>query len=230
MRIGRAVDRSPSSWGSVACTRSRNGCPCPLIFLGVVVVMAVIAERVGRLFSAFAPLDAYRLDVLGSIGGIVAFSTLSFADAGPLVWIVIAVGVLIFLLRDELTRVVVVGLAALLVLGVVSWLQPHDIWSPYQHVTYASVTTAGGDPREQPATSDHGTAVDPARRATLLRVPVPSSARRSRRRPDRGGGSGNDVALALPKGRRTSTRSRSTPCCSGWGATCTRSIRTRTRG
>ena len=52
-------------------------------------------------------------------------------------WVVIAIGVLLFLLRDELNRVVVVGLAALFVLGVISWLQPRDIWSPYQHVTYA---------------------------------------------------------------------------------------------
>jgi hypothetical protein len=137
VRIGRAVDRVPELLGVGNMHALPEWLSLSLIFLGVVAVITVIAERVGRLFATFEPLDAYRLDVMGSICGIVSFSALAFVDAGPLVWIAVAGGVLLVLLRDELTRFVVVSLAALLALGVVSWLQPRDIWSPYQHVTYA---------------------------------------------------------------------------------------------
>ncbi len=137
VRIGRAVDRVPELLGVGTMHALPEWLSLSLIFLGVVAVMTVIAERVGRLFATFEPLDAYRLDVMGSICGIVSFSALAFVDAGPLVWIVVAGAVLLVLLREELTRFVVVSLAALLALGVVSWLQPRDIWSPYQHVTYA---------------------------------------------------------------------------------------------
>ncbi|MEP6973133.1 MAG: spermidine synthase [Actinomycetota bacterium] len=138
VRIGRAVDRVPQLLGIGHMPALPQWVSLPIIFLAVAAVMAVIAERVGRLFSGFAPLDAYRLDVLGSIAGIVAFSALSFADAGPFVWILVAVAVLVVLLRTELTRIVAASLAVLLLLGVVTLLQPLDIWSPYQHVTYAA--------------------------------------------------------------------------------------------
>jgi hypothetical protein len=138
VRVGAAIDRVPQLFGVGQKHALPQWVSLPIIFLGVAAVMTVIAERVGRLFSAFAPLEAYRLDVLGSIAGIAAFSALSFADAGPFVWIVVAVAVLVFLLRTELTWFVCVSLAVLLLLGVVTFLQPRDIWSPYQHVTYAA--------------------------------------------------------------------------------------------
>ena len=162
--------------------------------------MAVIAERVGRLFAAFAPLDAYRLDVLGSIGGIVAFSTLSFADAGPLVWVVIAIGVLLFLLRDELnawsssaSRRCRAGRGQL--------AQPRDIWSPYQHVTYAE--RADGQVAIRVNNRPHQTMAP----LSILLAEQPFYAYPYAHLPTGpgdvlivGAGSGNDVALALAEG------------------------------
>src|SRR3954471_13231867 len=58
----------------------------PLIFLVVAAVMAGLGEKVGRLFGQFPPLDAYRWDLLGSLGGIVVFTALSFLDAPPVAW------------------------------------------------------------------------------------------------------------------------------------------------
>ncbi len=74
VKIGPAMDRVPQLLGLGHVRALPEWVSVPVIFLGVVAVMAAIAERVGRLFSAFAPLEAYRLDVLGSIAGIVAFS------------------------------------------------------------------------------------------------------------------------------------------------------------
>jgi hypothetical protein len=87
-------------------------------------IMGSIAERVGRLFSAFAPLDAYRLDVLGSITGIVTFSALSFAHGGPLAWSVVVAATLVALLWGETTRLVAASLVVLVAVGVVIGLRP----------------------------------------------------------------------------------------------------------
>ncbi|MGZ5298811.1 MAG: spermidine synthase [Actinomycetota bacterium] len=201
VRIGRAVDRVPQLLGIGTMHALPEWLSLSLIFLGVVAVMTVIAERVGRLFAGFAPLDAYRLDVLGSICGIVAFSLLAFVDAGPLVWIVIAGVVALVLLRDELTRFVVLSLAALLALGVLTWLQPRDIWSPYQHVTYAQRDDARVSIRVN--NRPHQTMAP----LSVLLAEQPFYAYPYDHLPSGpgdvlivGAGSGNDVALALSKG------------------------------
>ena len=115
----------------------------PLVFVGVVLVMATIAGRVARLFGRFGPLEAYRLDVLGSIAGIVAFSALSFVGADPLAWTLVVAAAFAFLLRGELTRFVIGSLVVLIALGVVISLAPRDTWSPYQRVSRQPRTANG---------------------------------------------------------------------------------------
>jgi hypothetical protein len=67
----------------------------PIVFLAVAAVMAMIGEGVARTFITFRPLDAYRLDIAGSIAGIAAFSLLSFLDAKPVVWALIVAVVML---------------------------------------------------------------------------------------------------------------------------------------
>src|SRR6478672_144389 len=62
----------------------------PLIFVAVAAVMLCLGEGVGRLFPGFPALTAYRLDLVGSLAGIVTFTVLSFLDAPPLGWGLIA--------------------------------------------------------------------------------------------------------------------------------------------
>ncbi len=115
----------------------------PLVFLGVVLVMSAIAGRVAGLFERFEPLEAYRLDVLGSLAGIVTFSALSFVGADPLAWTLVAAAAFVVLLKDELTRFVVWSLVALIALGAFISLSPRDVWSPYQRVTRHARTADG---------------------------------------------------------------------------------------
>jgi hypothetical protein len=86
----------------------------PIIFLSVAAVMAMIGEGVARTFIEFKPLDAYRLDIVGSIVGITAFSVLSFLDAKPLAWGIV-VAVALFALYGK--RIGVVQVVALLSLA-----------------------------------------------------------------------------------------------------------------
>jgi len=134
-RLGPKVSHVPRVVGLGGMPALPMWLSVALVFTGVVLVMTTIAGRVAGLFTRFEPLEAYRLDVLGSIAGIVAFSALSFADADPLAWALVAAAAFVFLLRRQLNRFVVASIAVLIALGAVISLAPRDAWSPYQRVS-----------------------------------------------------------------------------------------------
>src|SRR5690348_9885700 len=112
---------------------SMHALPQPLsltiVFLLIVPVMAGLGQAVARTFVRFPPLNAYRLDILGSIAGIVAFSVLSFLNQPPAVWGAVAgVGVVALLLpRARWWQFVAV--AGVIVLLVLESLAPGQLWS-----------------------------------------------------------------------------------------------------
>ena len=106
----------------------------PIIFLAVAVVMAAIAQGVARAFAAFEALEAYRLDILGSLAGIVAFTLLSFTGAPPVVWgTVVAIAFLVSYLPAVRLIQVVAALGLIVMLGRES-LTPGLSWSPYYKI------------------------------------------------------------------------------------------------
>jgi len=107
----------------------------PVLFLGVTGVMACIAEGVARIFTRFEPLEAYRLDVIGSIAGIIAFSSLSFLRTGPLIWGVAIVAAFFFLSPRRMAAARWVPAVVLLGAFALGSLSPADTWSPYYRVT-----------------------------------------------------------------------------------------------
>ena len=107
----------------------------PLLFLGVTAAMATIAETVARIFGRFEPLEAYRLDVLGSITGIVAFSTLSFLRAGPVVWALAIAAAFVLLAPRRIEPVRWVGGLVMIAAFVGGSLSSIDTWSPYYRVS-----------------------------------------------------------------------------------------------
>lgn len=112
----------------------------PIVFLAVAAVMAMIGEGVARAFVRFRPLDAYRLDIGGSIVGIAAFSLLSFLDAKPVVWALIVAAVMLLLYGRRAGLLQVAAVAAVVMLLWSESLSSSDIWSPYYRI---SVTQAG---------------------------------------------------------------------------------------
>ena len=98
------IDRSGTELIFFGALGTRTGLPpfvtLPLLFLGVAAVMTLVGEGVARTFRQFPPLEAYRLDILGSLAGIVAFSLLGFLGVPPVVWGAV-VAVALFLLIDR---------------------------------------------------------------------------------------------------------------------------------
>ncbi len=108
----------------------------PVVFGSVAAAMAAIAHGVARLFSKFAPLEAYRLDILGSIAGISAFSALSFFGAPPLAWAFVIGALFLLLLRPYVSALHVVAVLGLLILFGRETFLPGTTWSPYYRITY----------------------------------------------------------------------------------------------
>jgi hypothetical protein len=136
------IDRSGTQLIFFGALDAQTGLPLwltlPVLFLGVAGVMTLIGEGVARTFKRFPPLDAYRLDILGSLLGIIAFSVLSFLGAPPLAWGAV-VAVVLVLLADRRSRVWQLPVLALIVvlLGLES-LVPTDSWSPYYKIRLIS--------------------------------------------------------------------------------------------
>jgi SAM-dependent methyltransferase len=121
----------------------RTGLPIwvtlPVIFIAVAGVMSMIAQEVARTFVRFRPLEAYRLDILGSLAGIAAFSVLSFLGAPPAAWGLVAGATLLALYRPQIKPVQVVSVALLIGMLSIEMLKGSPSWSPYYKITYVPV-------------------------------------------------------------------------------------------
>jgi SAM-dependent methyltransferase len=158
---------------------------------------------VGRAFVEFEPLEAYRLDIMGSIAGIAAFSLLSFAGAPPVAWALIVGVVLVLILVPALRLFQLISIAGLVLMLGIESMSPLETWSPYYRVTLA--------PHPDGAISinvngiPHQTIESVAQRSVSVPLYLlPYS--RLRARPDDvlivGAGTGTDVAIALAQGAR----------------------------
>ena len=171
----------------------------PVLFLGAAWVMACIARGVAELFERFEPLEAYRLDIAGSLLGIVAFSTLSFLSVGPFVWgAVLGVCFLGLMPSPGYVGGKVAVVATIVVLGLGS-LASADVWSPYYRVSVYEERDGRIPIR-----------VNSLPHQSMLELPAIEAAFYSKpyfhlERPPGsvlivGAGNGNDVALALDRG------------------------------
>jgi len=135
------IDRSGSDlifFGAYRPTGLPQWLMLPLIFGAVATVMAMIAEGVARTFVQFEALEAYRLDIAGSICGIAAFSLLSFAWAPPVAWGLVA-AILFALLLPRSARWTLRAARGVAIIGLVFMLGreslvPEWSWSPYYKV------------------------------------------------------------------------------------------------
>ena len=174
----------------------------PVIFVVVAAVLAMIAEGVAREFARFEPLEAYRLDVLGAIAGIVAFTILSFAGLPPVAWGLI-VGLLFFGLFAPISIVQAVATIGLVAFLAVESAASDSTWSPYYKITLERLGESGaydihvnGIPHQTTKSTQERIQSEPfyllpyERTPQLVRDEVLIV----------GAGTGSDVAIALSEG------------------------------
>jgi hypothetical protein len=173
-----------------------------VIFVLSFLTMAAIAQGVARIFVRFEALDAYGLDILGSLLGIVAFSILSFLDAPPLAWGCVVAAVCVALMDRSRRRDLAPIALFLVVLAILSFA-PRTYWSPYQRIT-TSVPWKNGSI----SISVNGRPHQRIMPLEFMRVDQAFRFEPYSRSPDNlltnvliiGAGSGNDVAIALSEG------------------------------
>lgn len=182
-----------------------------LALLGMIVAVFVCCgAALGCLFAQLPALRAYQADLLGSLLGVLAFATASWADAGPATWLALGCGPFLWLARTRAA-----GACAAAIVGLGFYSGQGAIFSPYNRMEW-SATSA--DFIELQVNRDfHQYMTDLSERA-LTDPALPEATRKSRRQlqdlydlpfkinPRRatalvvGAGTGNDVQAALRHG------------------------------
>ena len=109
----------------------------PVVFVVVAAVMTCIGDGVARSFQRLANLDAYQLDLIGSMLGIAGFALLAFVHADPIVWgSIAAVAFLVALRPRRPGQLVLILPPLLLALGFLAVESAEDdtTWTPYYKV------------------------------------------------------------------------------------------------
>jgi hypothetical protein len=175
-----------------------------LIFLLTVAVMALLAQEVARTFARFEPLEAYRLDIMGSLAGTVGFAALSFLRLPPLGWAAVVAAVLVLLLGRRARAWQWLGIVAVLALLGGQSIFGGDHWSPYYKVRAVPgqngsglIVSVNNVPHQTAYTLDRLKA-SPTSRYLLpyQHHPAPADVLVI------GAGTGNDVAIALDQGAK----------------------------
>ena len=110
----------------------------PLLFVIVALLFLTIAQRMGRELTKRPPLQAYTINLLGSITGVATFALLSWLELPPVVWFGVAfAAALPFLVDHQRFRLssavnVVLLLASLFI---VYRMESGSLWSPYYRIT-----------------------------------------------------------------------------------------------
>ena len=174
----------------------------PVVFVAVAVVMACLGDGVARSFARLGNLDAYQLDLVGGLLGVIAFTLLSFAYAEPVVWgAITATGLLVAIRprRPHVVAAVVIPLVALVVALGVESVEQDTTWTPYYKVHTTPIGDSGGVVAEVngvPTWLQFRAVGNPLYETVYERFTAESPG-------DVliiGAGSGNDVAVALARG------------------------------
>lgn len=172
-----------------------------ILFVAVAAIMAAIGDGVARTFGRFAPLEAYKLDLLGSIAGIASFTGLAFLGARPIVWGLVIVAIFALTVAP-LPRwrplVAAIGVIGVLVPFALEATQDNVVWSPYYRITYEENELGGYNTKvnQSPHWNQIPTADNPLYEFVYENLAKPEGGNTL----IIGAGSGNDVAAALQRG------------------------------
>lgn len=105
----------------------------------VVFLFTVLGSFVGEQLQSARPIQAYGINLAGSLAGMALFSVLSFLNFGPAVWLFVGFVLLIPLFARQ--RVALLLFAVTLM--VVAIPEPGTFWSPYYRIDFAPIVPAG---------------------------------------------------------------------------------------
>ena len=107
----------------------------PFIFLAVAGIMTMIAYGVAQRFRKFPALEAYRLDIIGSLSGIIAYSALAYFRVPPVGWMLIIAALILFLTWRP-RALDLVAAATIVIVAVLGASAGTTFWSQYYRVQF----------------------------------------------------------------------------------------------
>ena len=164
----------------------------PFVFVAVAAIMMMIAYGVAQRFRKFPALEAYRLDIIGSLSGIVAYSVLAWFRVPPVGWMVV-IAALIVALTWRPRALDAIACAVIVLVAVVGAGGGLTIWSQYYRVQYfddVRAISVNGIPHQSMINID----------GTVYQVPYMRLPETPKNVLIVGAGNGNDVAAALAAG------------------------------
>lgn len=151
--VGGSIDRDEYLWGQFlvmpASVRQMGIVPvATLLFLLCALPFVPLGALLGWEFRKFPPLQAYSLDVAGSLFGVLGFAAASAFWTPPVVWFSVAIGVWLLLSLPDWKFTTGVALTGGAVLGLVLWSggaqlehghvpgPKREYWSPYYRIDF----------------------------------------------------------------------------------------------
>lgn len=201
VRTGLTNDRGWALVGGFGLGPLPRWLSLSVIFVLTAATLMAVAQEAARAFAHFDALAAYRLDILGSITGIVTLTALSFLRTPPLGWGLLATLVFVVLLGRRRLRVLP-GLALVVLvalLGAESFAGSFQ-WSPYYKIQVRDAP--GGNVRIDVNNTPLQTSASVAdiRKDSPFYLYPYTYAREPGEVLVIGAGTGNDVAVALAQG------------------------------
>src|SRR5690606_23366523 len=170
----------------------------PVIFVTVATLLMFITDGVARTFKTFPPLEAYKLDLIGSVLGILGVTALSFLGLPPVAWGTVAGAVLVLVSLPKVRLVPVAAAAVVIALRGIESLEERTWWSPYYKVEQEDAPYGGymAKVNEVPHQSTLPVADNPLYGSNYAQA----AGTQPRRVLIIGAAGGNDVAAALQNG------------------------------
>ncbi len=114
---------------------------CGYFFLVIALIMVGPGQQLGRALARLPNrLEAYTIDIVGSLAGIVLFAACSFMELSPAWWFAFVVVGMTYFLRPPATwRAAALAVPCVLVVGLSvapSFIGLPEMWSPYYRVSY----------------------------------------------------------------------------------------------
>jgi len=109
----------------------------PVLFVGVAMLFAALAQRMAKEMTELPPLRAYTINLAGSLAGVAAFALVSWLESRPTTWFFIAFVAAAPLLRSQRWTAASVGAVLCLVatMPLMADMERGTIWSPYYKIT-----------------------------------------------------------------------------------------------
>jgi hypothetical protein len=111
------------------------------IFLLVVSMFDSFGKMLGRELVGLPSLQAYSVNIAGSLLGVIAFSVMSFMHLSPTWWLAICLVPLLLIYIKDKTRLLVFAVSSVFCLTLAAISSGDSLWSPYYRIDTKPLTS-----------------------------------------------------------------------------------------